>query len=165
MHGHIHPPSAIQPNPQWPEPRIKNHPDWDPGPCSTTRKESALSQITNPTKTYHTSILSIPTLHLLPHIKAHALINRHIGNTLRTLQITLHTLAISLLRNSLKQQPPNTPPLCLRTNSNNITEIVSPRIIPNSSLRLSLSLLPDPVSVRPQPTATKVPDVIDQLAN
>ena len=114
--------------------------------------------------TYHARILSIPTLHLLPHPKAQALINRHIRDTLRTLQITLRALLIRLMRHSLEQQFPNPLPLCRRTNSNNITEIVSLRIIPNSSLRFSLSLLPNPIPIRPQPPTTQVSDVIEELA-
>lgn len=131
----------------------------DPGPCSTTTNNQSQQQPKripapgpNSTKqvqcTYHASIHPIPTLHLLTHVKAHALIDRHIGHTLRALEITLDTLIICPFRNSLKQQLPNPPSLSLRANGNDITEIVPARIIPDSSLRLGLPLFPDPVPVR-----------------
>lgn len=150
-------------------------PSSDPGPCSTTTNNQSQQQPKrisaprpNTTKqvqcTYHASIRPISTLHLLTHVKAHTLIDRHIGHTLRALEITLDSLIIRLFRNSLKQQPTNTHPLRFRANSNNIAEIVPARIIPDSSLRLGLPLFPDPVPVRAQPAATKVPDIVEHLS-
>jgi hypothetical protein len=96
-------------------------------------------------------------------VKAHTLIDRHIGHTLRALKITLDPLIIRPFCNGLKQQPPNAHPLRLGANSNNIAEIVPARIIPDSSLRLGLPLFPDPVPVRAQPAATKVPEIVEHL--
>lgn len=113
--------------------------------------------------TYHTTILSIPTLHHPPHLKPHLLINPHIRHPLRTLKITLNPLSIRPLRNSFKQQPPHPHPLCLRPHSNNITKVISPRIIPDLCLRFLLPLFPDPVPVCAEAAVAQVTNVVEEL--
>jgi hypothetical protein len=112
-------------------------------------------------KTYHTSILPIPTLHLHTHLKPHPLINLHIRHILRTLQITLNPLPIRPLRHSLKKHPPDPLPLRLRTHSDNITKVISPGIIPNRRLRFLLPGFPDPVPIRAETAVAAVADVGD----
>lgn len=117
----------------------------------------------NQLDTYHANIISIPTFHFFAHVKAHSLIDSHIWDTLRALKIALHALTICLFRDGLKEHPPNTFSLCLGANCNDITEIVPTRIIPDSSLCLGLSLLPDPIPIRAKSAAAEILDVVEKL--
>lgn len=140
---------------------------WDYAPCSKARdqvKECHKDQRREPENdTYHASIIAIPTLHLLAHLKPHALIDLHIGHTLRTFQITLDPLPIRPLRDSLEQKPADPAPLRLGTHSNNIAKVVPTRIIPDLRLRFLLPLLPDPVPIRTQTPAPEVADIGQEL--
>lgn len=82
---------------------------WDYAPCSKARdqvKECHKDQRREPENdTYHASIIAIPTLHLLAHLKPHALIDLHIGHTLRTFQITLDPLPIRPLPRTKAGRP------------------------------------------------------------
>lgn len=115
-------------------------------------------------QTYHTNILSIPTLHSPTHLKAHPLIYLHIRHVFRTLEITLNPLLIRNLSHRLKKHPPHALPLCLRTNSNDIAEIVTTRIIPYLRMRFLLLIFPDPVPVYPQPSTAKVEYICEELS-
>jgi hypothetical protein len=113
--------------------------------------------------TYHASIVSVATFHLPTHLKPHTLIDLHIRHILRAFQIAFDALLISPLCDRLEEKPPNSLPLRLGTNSNNIAKIVSTRVIPNLRLSLLLILFPDPIAVRAQTPVSKISYISEEL--
>lgn len=96
--------------------------------------------------------------------KAHLLVDCHIGNQSRTLEVALPALLVRLVHRSLHQLSPNAPSLLPRQYGNDVTEIVPLLIRPEFFLGFCLTGFPNPIPIHTQTAAAHKANIEEALA-
>jgi hypothetical protein len=106
----------------------------------------------------------ILTVDLPDQLEPHFAVYLDVGNQLGGLQIARNSLLISLLGDHLEEFPPHAFALCIRSDGDDIAEIVALGVGPDFLLRLCLTCFPDPIPPGVEATVSQKPDVVEELA-